>query len=174
MKHADGVFSAAKRLDITFRKHQPTNPLSLSLPLIPYAFDRKLVTGSPSFPTASFCAPSYLPSPTGFLLRPFFLSPCLFFFPHRNPVELSPLSRSQPSIRRRRWRESSAKSCVFYIYICMCIIRVVYVCVGGEKYRRLCGLSRLVCHSVGLGVSHERSTRLKVRGGGRGGGGYKL
>lgn len=41
-------------------------------------------------------------------------------------------------------------------------------CVGGEKYRRLCGLSRLVCRSVGLGVSHERSTRLKVRGGGRG------
>lgn len=173
MKHADGVFSAAKRLDITFRKHQPTNPLSLSLPLIPYAFDRKLVTGSPSFPTASFCAPSYLPSPTGFLLRPFFLSPCLFFSPtatrwnYRHYRAASRAFVVGDDANRQRNRVSS-------IYICMCIIRVVYVCVGGEKYRRLCGLSRLVCHSVGLGVSHERSTRLKVRGGGRGGGGYKL
>lgn len=102
--------------------------------------------------------------PTAFLL-PCFSHPPIFF-PTTRIRHYRAASRAFVGGERdeaNRQRNSVFLLITMYIYI---YIRCVYICrfVGGEKYRRLCGLSRLVCPSVGLGVSHERSTRLKVRG----------
>lgn len=110
-----------------------------------------------------------------FFLRSKLPSPLLFFFPVF-PILLSFFLQPGYAIIAQPAEHSSAGNAMrrivseiacFFLSRCTYIyIRCVYICrfVGGEKYRRLCGLSRLVCPSVGLGVSHERSTRLKVRG----------
>lgn len=120
MKHADGVFSAAKRLDITFRKHQPTNPLSLSLS--PSSLTLSTASSLPVlqvFPLLLFALQATYLARLVFFFARFSYLPAFFFPPPQPGGIIAIIAQPAEHSSSAMTRIVSEIVCLLYIYLCV-------------------------------------------------------